>query len=105
VRVHLAREHAAELEAADRALVTLHLGRDRIDRGGVALLHRHGEQVAGVGDALGELIDGADDALELRPLTAQGLRPLGLAPDLRVLELAQYFGQAFLLAGVVKDTP
>jgi hypothetical protein len=105
VRVHLAREHAAELEAADRALVALDLLGDRVDRGRVTLLHRHPEQVAGVGDALGELIDGADDALELRPLAAQRLRPLGLAPDLRVLELAQYFGQAFLLAGVVKDTP
>ena len=71
----------------------------------VSLLDRHDEQIPRVRDALGEPVDGADDAFELGALAAQRLRPFWLAPDLRVLELAQYLGQALLLAGVVKDTP
>ena len=52
-----------------------------------------------------ELVERADDGLELGALAAEFLGAVGLVPDGRILELAQDLGQALAAALVVKDTP
>ena len=54
---------------------------------------------------LAQCADAVDDAVELRAFLAELLRTLRIVPDVRVLELAPYFLEAFALGLVVKDTP
>ena len=63
------------------------------------------EQFAGAGQAVGQLADAVDDLLEQRALAAQGLRALGVVPDVGAFQLAVYFFETFDLGVVVKDTP
>ena len=63
------------------------------------------EQLGGLGEPGLELVERADDGLELGPLAAELLGAVGLAPDGGILELAQDLGQALAATLVVKDTP
>jgi uncharacterized protein YjiS (DUF1127 family) len=105
VRVHLAREHALELELGDRALETTNVALDGL-RGVLVLLRlREIEQLARVRETFAELVERADDRFELRALASELLRALGVVPDRRVLELPQDFGESLAAALVVKGTP
>ena len=94
-----------ELDSADLGIEALHvLGHGP---GGVLVPVRGGEleQLGRIGKAGVGSIDDVDDALEADPLAPEGLRPLRVAPDRGVFQLAPDRGEAFSLRGNVKDTP
>ncbi len=105
MRVHLAGEHALELEARDRGLdladVRLHGAHHAL----VGVRLGEFEQLGGFVEPGLQLVEGADDRLELGALTAEFLGAVGLAPDGRILEFPQHLGQALAAALVVKGTP
>jgi hypothetical protein len=105
VSIHLAGEHALELEARDLALDPLHVLLNRAHHALVRVGLGKFKQFAGFVQARAEAIKGADYSLQLGAFTPQLLCALRLAPDGGVLELAQDFGQALGAALVVKDTP
>jgi hypothetical protein len=107
VRVHLAREHALELEVLDLALELQRVGGDRVDDLGearFALELGEVQEFERAGDAVAGAVEPADQRVELGALLAERLRLLGLLPDLRVFELARDLYQTLVLAVVVKDT-
>jgi hypothetical protein len=59
----------------------------------------------GAGQAVLEVADAVDGLFEHGTLAAQGLRALGVVPDVRVLELPVDLFQALYAGVVVKDTP
>ena len=65
---------------------------------------RHGKQVAGVAQPLIELLQCADDGLELLALAAQVLSALRIVPDSRILAELDDFGQTIAFGFEVKDT-
>jgi hypothetical protein len=105
VRVHLAREHALELELADRAIEIAEVGLDRPRRARVALGLREVEQFAGLDETAAQPVERSDHGFEPGALAAKLLRALRVLPDGRVLELPQDLGQPLTLAFVVKGTP
>jgi hypothetical protein len=71
----------------------------------VFLFGGHLQQIAGIGQAAVEIVDGVDDQRQGRALTPQILGVFGVVPDVRVFQLAVYFDQPIMLLIVVKDTP
>jgi len=63
------------------------------------------QQFACLAKAVFQAGDAVDVLLQAGALTAQGLRVLGVVPDIRVFQLPVYFFQALALGIVVKDTP
>jgi hypothetical protein len=104
VCVHLAREHAAELENLDFLREALHLLDEVGERALVVFLARELVQLCSFVERLLDSAQRADDGLELGALAAQGLRPLLLGPDRRILELAVDLFEALALDVIVKDT-
>jgi hypothetical protein len=104
MRIHLAREHALELEACNLGFDPVNVLLDRAHHSLVRVGLCELEKLAGFVQADAEAIQCADDTLELGAFTAQLLRTLRLAPDRGVFEFAQDFGQALGAALVVKDT-
>ncbi|KGK83801.1 hypothetical protein DP64_09360 [Stutzerimonas degradans] len=98
-------EHAAELELLENFAQAFQLGGDVIHRALVVFFDGHVEQVARVGQAAGEVVDGLDDLRQGGALTAQILRVFGVIPDVRIFEFAVYFDETIMLLIVVKDTP
>ena len=83
----------------------LDVARDR-ERGAlVAFLDGEIEQIARLGQALGQAADAADDALEARAFLAEVLRALGIVPDVGMFEFAGDFFEPLGLGLEVKDTP
>ena len=105
VLIHLAAEHAAELQLLEDSAQTLDFGDDVAHRTFIVLFCSHFQQVAGVGQAAGKVVDGFDDQRQHRALATQALRVFGLVPDAGVFQLAVYFDQTIMLVIVVKDTP
>ncbi|MCY1276206.1 hypothetical protein D9M70_248650 [compost metagenome] len=105
VRVHLAAEHAAEFQLLEDLAQALDFGGDVVHRAFVVLLDRHVQQVAGVGQAAGEVVQGLDDLRQLGAFTAEVLGVFGVVPDVGVFEFAVYFDETIMLLIVVKDTP
>jgi hypothetical protein len=105
VRVHLAREHALELELGHFAVDAAEVVLDRLRRARVRLGLRQVEQFTRLGQPLPQLVERRDDAFELGPLAAEFLSTVGLLPDGGVFEFAQDLGQPLALAIVVKGTP
>src|SRR5690606_38717601 len=102
-RVHLAAEHAPELELLHPALVAVELAQDLGGGGLVLLLLCELDELARVGKAGRQRSQAAADFLEVGALPSQRLRALGLLPDAGLLELALDFGEALGLSLVVKD--
>jgi hypothetical protein len=71
VRVHLAREHALELELLDLAVDALEVGLDGPGRAFVGFGLGEVEQLARLGQVRGEPVERADDALEPGALPAE----------------------------------
>jgi len=97
-------EHPAELEIANRALELGHVAGDARERRVVGLCARQLEQLSAVPEPLVEAGERSDDLVELLSFLAELLRPPGVAPDARVLELFRYDSQALRLGVEVKDT-
>jgi len=105
VRVHLAAEHALELELAHRGLESARFAFD-VARGGLVVLGLGElEELRGIRDRVRRAIEFPDVGGETGALLAEQLRALGIAPDRGVLELAVYFLEALDLAVVLKETP
>jgi len=105
VGVHLAAEHALQLEPANPFLEPCGVTLDVPRRAFIVFALGEVEELRGVGDGL----RGAVQLLELRgepgTFAPQLLRLVGLLPDGGVLQLATYLFEAFLLAVVLKETP
>jgi hypothetical protein len=71
----------------------------------VVLFDGHVEQLAGIGQAGGQLVQGVDDLRQRRALAAQFLGVFRFVPDCRIFKLAIDFDQTLMLLIVVKDTP
>jgi hypothetical protein len=104
VRVHLAREHAPELEDLDRLGLALDQIDDVLEGARVLFLGGQLVQLAGLVERLLDAVQRSDDSFELGALAAQGLRALGVRPDGRVLELAVDLFEPLALRVIVKDT-
>jgi hypothetical protein len=105
VRVHLAAEHAFELETAYFAFEPLRVLADVLGGGFVALPLGQLQKLLGIADALGGAIDLRDVGAETGPLLTELLGPVRLRPDGRVFELSAYLFEALFLAIVFKETP
>jgi hypothetical protein len=71
----------------------------------VVFLGRKLKQLAGILQRTRHGVQGKDDLFQARPFTAKLLGTFRVAPDLRLLQLANDFRQPFILAVEVKDTP
>jgi hypothetical protein len=105
VRVHLAREHARELELLDLAFELRGIGLHVRDRALVVLELGEFKEFDGAGDAVPDAVEALGEPRERRAFLAEGLRLVRVVPDLGVLELARYLGETLTLAVVFKDTP
>jgi hypothetical protein len=105
VRVHLAVEHALELEFAYPALETGGVALDVLRGSLVVFAFGELQQLRRIRDALGGAVELRELGAQLRPFAAQFLRPLGLGPDGRVFQLEIDLFEAFFLAVVIKETP
>ncbi|TLD44612.1 MAG: hypothetical protein FAZ92_03162 [Accumulibacter sp.] len=88
-RVGRVVEHAPELERGDLPLDAVDVGEDRVQRVVVAFIAGHGEQLAGVTQAIGDAVQRQHDIFQRALLAAEFLRALGVVPDLRVLQFAR----------------
>jgi hypothetical protein len=105
VRVHLAVEHALQLEAAHLGFEPLCIGVDVASGGFVSLAFGKLEELRCVRYAFGGALDLAGVGGEARPFTSQLLRPFGFGPNGRIFQLAPYLFEALLLEIVLKETP
>jgi hypothetical protein len=105
VRVHLAAEHALELEFAHRALEASRFALDLARRGLVVFRFREFEQFGGVRDRICGAVEFADVGGESRALLAEQLRAFLVGPDRGVFEFAIYFFEPLDLPVVLKETP
>jgi len=105
VRIHLAVEHALQLELAHLGFQARGLRGEVV--GGALVVFRLGQvqQLARVIDAVDGLVDGFEFGRQPRPFLAQFLRLGRVLPDPGVLEFEAYFLQPLLLAVVLKETP
>jgi hypothetical protein len=105
VRIHLATEHALELEPAHRGFEVARFAPDFARRRLVVFRLGELEQLGGIRDGVRSVIELRDVGAEPRPLLAELLRALLVRPDSRVLELAVYFFEPLDLDIVLKETP
>jgi hypothetical protein len=105
VRIHLAAKHALQFELADLRFDTRQVAFDLARRAFVVLRLRKVEQFRRIPDGALRPVDLVELAAEPRAFLAEFLRLLRLLPDRRILELAAYFLEPFLLAVVLKETP
>jgi hypothetical protein len=104
VRIHLAGKHPLKFELFDFAAQPVDV---RLDGGGRAVIRVGGSEIekfGGIGQCGRETVQSPDDQFELRTLLAEGLGPLRIIPNTRLLELALYFLQTLALIVVIKDT-
>ena len=104
MRVHLAREHAAELEQLELLRDVLDLADEIAERALVLFLACEVVQLAGLVERLLDAVQRRDDAFELCALAAEALRALRVRPDGGILELAVDLLEPLPLGVIVKDT-
>jgi hypothetical protein len=105
VRIHLAGEHAPELELLHFVLELKAVGFDGLECLLIVLFRRELEELGGFGEALTHSLERVDDFAEARALAAELLRPCLILPDVRRLELGKDLRQALFLGIELKDTP
>jgi len=105
VRVHLAAEHAPQLEMAHLAFELLCVALDVARRTLIALAGSELEQLAGITDALGGAVDLGDLRAQAGAFAPELLRARGIGPHRCILQLAGHFLEPLLLAVVLKETP
>jgi hypothetical protein len=104
-RIHLAGEHALELQLADLRLELGQVIGHRLRGVVVAVGDRHFQQVAGVIQPGGQRVDAVDDGVQAGAFAAQFLRARRVVPHGGNFQFAGYFFKAFAFRSVVKDTP
>jgi hypothetical protein len=104
IRVHLAGEHAPELQALHARFEALQVAFDFCCRIRIALLDGERQQFTGILQSVRDLVQPGDDLFQPGPLLSECLRALGVVPDIRLLQLALDLDQPFRLLLVVKDT-
>jgi hypothetical protein len=105
VRIHLAAEHALQLEVTDLVLEGGRIALD-VTRGGfVVLAFRQLEQLFGIGDAFGGGVELGQLGAQACAFAPQLLGLVRLVPQTRVFELTADFFQPLFLAVVLKETP
>jgi hypothetical protein len=105
VRIHLAAEHALQLEVAYLAFEALRVALDVARRTLIAFRLGELQQLARVADSLGGAVELADVGAQARALAAELLGARRVRPDAGVLQLAAYLFEALALAVVLKETP
>ena len=105
MRVHLAREHALELELGELRVDATEVLFDGADHPLVSVGFGHVEQFGRLVEATCHLVERRNHPVELAALATEFLCALRVLPDGRVFELPQDFRQPLSLAGVVKGTP
>jgi len=105
VDVHLAAEHALELEIGERLVGCVEIGDDGVEGVFVVLLGGEFEEFLRVADPRADSAQIGDGAIERDALLAQRLRAGGIVPDVGRFEFALDFDQAFGAGIEVKDTP
>jgi hypothetical protein len=105
VRIHLAAEHALQLELAHAAFEARRVTLDVFRGAFVVLALGELEQLRGVGDGLCGAIQLLELRGELRALAAELTCLVGVLPDGRIFQLANYLFEAFFLVVVLKETP
>jgi len=98
-------EHTAEFELGQGLFETLKNFDDVVDRALVVLFNGHVQQLAAIGQATVQFIEGIDDLRQRSALAAQFLGVFRFVPDCRIFKLAIDFDQTLMLLIVVKDTP
>jgi len=94
-----------ELELGHALFQPVDISRDGLQRGIVAFGGRQFQQLAGIVEAMDDLIEPFHELGKARAFAAQVLGALRIVPDVRAFQLAGYFFEAFALGRVVKDTP
>jgi hypothetical protein len=105
VRVHLAAEHAAELEHAHPRFELRDFPLDVADRRGIVFGLGQFKQFGGVRQRGASRIELFEVGAQPRAFAPQFLRPLGVVPDILLFQFADDFFQALFLGVVVKETP
>ena len=105
MRIHLAAEHALELEAAHAFLETGSIPLDVLRRGFVVLALGELEQLRRVRDGLAGAIELRKLGGQLGAFATELLRLVGLLPDGGIFQLAIDLFETFLLGVVLKETP
>ncbi|GAB2503247.1 hypothetical protein GCM10027266_22430 [Arenimonas alkanexedens] len=72
---------------------------------GVVLHLGQVDQLGAADQVIGEAADAVDDLFQRSALATQGLRALGIVPDVGAFQLPVYFLETFDLEVEVKDTP
>ena len=104
MRVHLAGEHAPELEQLELLGHALNLTDDVVERARILLFGRELVKLAGLVERLLDPIQRRDDGFELGAFLPELLRALGVGPHSGILELAVDFLEPLALGVIVKDT-
>jgi hypothetical protein len=105
VRIHLAAEHALQLEVTDLVLEGCGIALDGARGGFVVLAFRQLQQLLGIGDALGAGVELGELGAQACAFAPQLLGFVRLVPDAGIFQLAIDFLEPFFLAVVLKETP
>jgi hypothetical protein len=105
VRVHLAVEHALELEAADALLEARGIPLDVLRSRLVVLAFGELEQLYRIRDPLAGAVELTQLGGQLGAFAPQLLRLVRLLPDGGIFELATDLFETLLLGVVLKETP
>ena len=105
VRVQFAGEHTTEFQNFQLGLQFSEFGFHFFYRVFVVFFYRHVEQVFGICQAGIEGIDGFYHYFQRCTFLTQVLGTVGVVPDVWLSQFLLYFFEAFLLVGIVKDTP
>ena len=104
VRVGRFGEHALEFEVCDRGIQRPDVLGHCVDWVGVVFRATECEQFSGVLEALADVVQAADGAVEGFLLASQLLRAPSVIPQLGILERGVDFDQSGVLGIEVKDT-
>ncbi len=104
MRVHLAGEHALELELLDLLGQPLHVVFDFRGCGIVGLRGGQLQEFGGIAQGSPEPVQTADHLFQLGAFLAEFLGALRVVPDARLLEFALYFLKTLVFIVVIKDT-
>jgi hypothetical protein len=78
---------------------------DRLNAVFIILFDGHTQQLASIAQAYLELLEHEDYFFQAGPVLTHFLRLLRVVPNIRLLELADYFFKFFFPPTEVKDTP